>query len=423
MTLKRQARKRIKQKFEERPDNWRIEAVIHDGNWYDFNKWRRVSKVKKEKLQEWIDQNEDYLIKSDEGSYRVSYDKIIAWYEENDLDLEEQIVPNNYPPKLWYGTTETDMFLSAPRRRVGTVSFLVEDDEILNKCRNILRGTAKIYPDKQGRYKAHGLSAVHIKQLLSKGLTREEFESLEVKTRAVLRQRELSDFPTLWVEEALDFYVNNFAKIQLRSVASTISIYLPDPSDVQSQTVLWVITAMKKFDETASVPFSGYLSNVLRHWPYDLPDEHLGKELADFQRQRKRAIDEAQANGYEGKDVPVDVLASIMDITVEEYMKLNNEHETWLMERNATTLTWEDSANEKGGTLVGDNERVKADREKLSIMSKSVIEAAIDTHDWDSAYKVIESIDNDVIDENLHQSLSKEFTVEFSNHLRSMQDD
>lgn len=417
-------KKKIREYFNSQSDEWRIEAVIHDGNWYDFKKWRKVAKVKKDVLEKWIDENKDILIISELGSYRVGYDEIIRWYNENDLDLEASIVPNNFPPKLWDKTTETDVFLSAPRRRVGTVSFIAETKEILDKCENILKGTAKIMPDDGGRYKAHGLSAVHIKNLLSKGLTEKEFDSLQIKTRAMVMQRELIDLPPLWLEEALDFYANTFAPSVLRSSMSTISIYLPDRHDIHSQTMIWVISAMKKFNENASVPFSGYLSNVLRHWPYDLPDEHLGKELSKFQRDRKKAIEQAEREDLSiNGNVPIEVIAEIMGITLEEYIELNSEHENWLAEKNATTLTWEDSANEKKGTRVGETESVKNDVQELSRMSIATVKAAVDTEDWDSAYKLISQIDSNEIDDEIGGKLSGDFVKQFAAYLEELSEE
>ena len=417
-------KKKIREHFNSQSDEWRIEAVIHDGNWYDFKKWRKVAKVKKDVLEKWIDENKDILIISELGSYRVGYDEIIKWYNENDIDLETSIVPNNFPPKLWDKTTETDVFLSAPRRRVGTVSFIAETKEILDKCENILKGTAKIMPDDGGRYKAHGLSAVHIKNLLSKGLTEKEFDSLQIKTRAMIMQRELIDLPPLWLDEALDFYVNTFAPSALRSSMSTISIYLPDRHDIHSQTMIWVISAMKKFNENASVPFSGYLSNVLRHWPYDLPDEHLGKELSKFQRDRKKAIEQAEREGLSiDGNVPIEVIAEIMGITLEDYIELNIEHENWLAEKNATTLTWEDSANEKKGTRVGETESIKNDAQKLSRMSIATVKAAVDTEDWDSAYKLISQIDSNEIDDEIGGKLSGDFVKQFAAYLKELSEE
>lgn len=409
-------RKLLRKKFNSRSDRWRIEAVIHDGNWYDFNKWRRVARVSDETLSEWIKDNEDKLIKSDLDSYRMGYDEIVKWYEKEDLDVEESIVPNNFPPKLWGRTTETDVFLNAPRRRVGTVNFAVESDEILERVIKILKGVAKVSPDANNRYRAYGLSAIHIRSLLSKGLTKAEFDLLDIKTRAILMQRELIDLPTDWLEDALDFYANTFAPSVLRSSMSTIEIYLPDRHDIHSQTVIWVINAMKKFDEEASVPFSGYLSSVLRHWPYDLPDEHLGKDLSRFQRERKRAIDNINDNNKKD-NIPIEEIAEEMDISLEEYINMINEHENWLAERNATTLTWEDSANEKKGVLVGVIQSPETDFNKLYKMSISTVNAALDTKDWDSALEVIRQLDKDEIDEEIREKLSIEFISKFAKYL------
>lgn len=414
---KLEKRKRIRKQFNAQDDIWRIEAVIHDGNWYDPEKWAKVAKVDEKTLLAWIEDNKDILIESGLGSYRVGYDEIIRWYEQEDIDVEESIVPSNFPPKLWGGTTETDVFFNAPRRRVGTISFKVDNNKILDRCVEILKGVGKVMPDEGGRYRAYGLSAIHMKNLLSKGLTESEFESLDIKTRAILLQRELIDLPPEWLSEAITFYANTFAPSILKSAMSTISIYLPNKEDIHSQIVIWVITAMKKFDENASVPFSGYLSSVLRHWPYDLPNEFLGKDLAEFQRERKKAIELIKKEGYKGDNISIETLAEKMDILKDEYIELNSEHENWLAEKNATALTWEGSANEKKGELLGSEAAVKVDVEKMATISLAAVRAGIETKDWDSMIAVISQIDRSDIDKDINEKLSPEFLVSFAKKL------
>lgn len=414
---KLEQRKRIRKQFNAQDDIWKIEAVIHDGNWYDPEKWAKVAKVDEKTLLAWIEDNKDILIESGLGSYRVGYDEIIRWYEQEGIDVEESIVPSNFPPKLWGGTTETDVFFNAPRRRVGTISFKVDNNEILDRCVEILKGVGKVMPDEGGRYRAYGLSAIHMKNLLSKGLTESEFESLDIKTRAILLQRELVDLPPEWLSEAITFYANTFAPSILKSAMSTISIYLPNKEDIHSQIVVWVITAMKKFDENASVPFSGYLSSVLRHWPYDLPNEFLGKDLAKFQRERKKVIELIKEEGYKGDNISIETLVEKMDISKDEYIELNSEHENWLAEKNATTLTWEDSANEKKGELLGSEAAVKVDVEKMATISLAAVRAGIETKDWDSMITVISQIDKSDIDKDINEKLSSEFLVSFAKNL------
>ena len=414
---KLEKRKRIRKQFNTQDDIWKIEAVIHDGNWYDPEKWAKVAKVDEKTLLAWIEDNKDILIESGLGSYRVGYDEIIRWYEQEDIDVEESIVPSNFPPKLWGGTTETDVFFNAPRRRVGTVSFKVDNNEILDRCVEILKGVGKVMPDEGGRHRAYGLSAIHMKNLLSKGLTESEFESIDLKTRAILLQRELVDLPPEWLSEAITFYANTFAPSILKSAMSTISIYLPNTEDIHSQIVIWVITAMKKFDENASVPFSGYLNSVLRHWPYDLPNEFLGKDLAKFQRERKKAIEFVKEEGYKGDNVSIETLAEKMDISKDKYVELNSEHENWLAEKNSTTLIWEDSANEKKGELLGSEAAIKVDVKKVATISLAAVRAGIETKDWSSMTAVISQIDKSDIDKNLNEKLSSEFLASFAKNL------
>lgn len=408
--------RKLRRIFNEKDPLWRIEALIHDGSWYDIEKWARVSRVSEQEVEDWIENNKDILIKSKLNSYRIGYDNIIAWYSKQGIDPEESIVPSNFPPKLWAGNTETEFFMQAPRRRVGTVNFYASDDNLLFKVIGILRGIGKVLPDKGSRHRAYGLSAVHMRNLLCQGLTEKEYESLDVKTRASLAQRELIDLPKEWLEEALPFYSKIFAPGILKPSMSTIEIYLPDKGDLASQITIWIITAMKKFDEQASVPFSGYLSSVLRHWPYDLPDEHLGKELSKFQREKKKAIDQA-SNGEFNDNIAIEEIADIMEISLDEYITLNNEHENWLAEKNATTLTWEDSANEKKGTLLGVVEEVKPDIEGLARMSLAIVKTAVDTEEWESAYQVISQVDSNNIDINIRGKLTTKFLIAFAENL------
>lgn len=410
----------LTESFYDNDVNFRIEAVIHDGEWYDFKKWLRVSKAKEEELIKWIDEHEDILIKSlDDVSYRVSYDEVIRWYKEKNIDVTTMLIPNNFPPKLWGHKTEVEVFESAPRRRVGTISFEVEDSELLDKCKDILKGVGIIIPDKLNRYKGYGLSAAYMKNTLLKELTNDEYNSLDIKTRNIIMQRELFDFPKDWLVGALQFYIN-YAHTALRGSQSTMDIYLPDKDDQQSQKVTWIILALKKFDETKGIPFSGYLTSVLRHWPYDLPDEHLGKELSSFQRELSKAIKYAQEEmGYEGKQVPDDIIIEIMDIEMTYYLDMLSRHGTWLKSRRASTLTWDDSANEKAGLSIGYERPVDRDIETLHDISHASLIAAIETNDWSSAYKMIDAIDHSDLDLSIMNELEEEFLKELRENISS----
>lgn len=384
--------------FKERPNVWRIEAVIHDGSWYDIPKWAKFAKVPKKEVIEWLGKNKDkqHIIKAKHAdSYRVSYDEVIRWYGlQKDINIKDKIIPRNYPPRLWNNHTEVETFIATPRRRTATVSFNKVNDEILDKVKNALAGVARVRYDKKDRYRAYGLSHDYIHHQLMKALTPEEMEKLEIKQRSALYHRELADFEPEFFKPALLFYLG-FARNVLKSKLSTLRIYLPEEGDIDSQIIIWIITAMKKFDETQPVPFSGYLSKVLNFWPYDLPDEKLGKELSSFQRQRQRAINEITKNNQSNASISNRVLAQAMNMPLPKFMDLNNQHKAWLGEHNSTTLTWEDSSNEKQGRPISYEEPglVDNDNYKLAFsISKGVVLSALDTDDYEDALKIINNM-------------------------------
>ena len=66
--------------FKKKPVNFRVESVIHDGQWYTPEKWAKVAKCSLEDVLNFIKVT-DYLI-TDKGSYRVNKDEIERWYNE-----------------------------------------------------------------------------------------------------------------------------------------------------------------------------------------------------------------------------------------------------------------------------------------------------------------------------------------------------
>lgn len=405
--------------FAERDPQWRISAVIHDGQWYDAKKWGRIASVGPEVLEKWIEENSNILITkmgdNETLSYRVEHDEVIRWYEENEIDLTTMLIPRNFPPKVWGGYTEAEAFLAAPRRRVGTISFNSKNEVLLAKVKKILRGVAIIMPDKQGRHKAFGLSAMHIRKMLNMKLTEAEAKELDMKSRSVIMQREINDFPESWLEKSLIFYIT-YAKTILKSSMSTIKIYIPEPEDREAQIVLWVMAAMKKFDETQPIPFSGYLATVLRHWPYDLPDEYLGKELSRYQREVSRLREDLADKGVDMATLPDTEIAKMLNLSRKEYVSLAKEHQTWMNARNAATLTWEESGNEKAGVAVGAavGKPVTHDIELANKLSHASILAALESEEWDSAWALIDKIDKSDGFEEVSDSLTREFLRSFA---------
>lgn len=385
---------------------WRVEAVIHDGSWYDVAKWARMAKVKPEVVEEWIKVNRQplNLIKL-EQSYRVNYDEVIRWYSlQTDISIEDKIIPKNYPPRLWGGKTEVETFIEAKRRVTSTLTFKTDDPEIVKVCTRALSGIAKVTYDDVNTYKAYGLSDTYMEKALEKVLTTKEIKALQIKKRKGLKHRELSDFPQDFLEEAILFYID-FTSSILRSKEATLKIYLPDKDAIRSQIIEWIIKAMKKFDETQPIPFSGYLNTVLRFWPYDLPDNILGKELSSFQRKRKKAIDKIHKAENNNRKLSSEEIMTEMGCSYDDYVRLSSEHDTWLAERNASELNWSDSSNEKSGTPVGVSTRPRRDVTLAHKISSSIIDTILITSDFSSGMYLITAM-GDVIDTSVEKKLS-----------------
>lgn len=400
------------EEFNERSENWRIEAVIHDGSWYDVKKWSKMAKVKPETLEQWIKDNRQRikLIKS-ENSFRVNYDEVIKWYaSQDDIELDDKLIPKNYPPRLWGGMTEVESFIKAKRRTTATLTFTTDDESILQAITRALAGIARVTYDDVNKYKAYGLSDVYIEKALDKVLTKKEIESLNIKKRKGLKHRELADFSEEFLEQALMFYID-FATNILRSKESTLRIYLSDNDAIRSQIIEWIINAMKKFDERKPIPFSGYLNSVLRFWPYDLPDIYLGKELSAFQREKKKAIDRIHKLENSNRLLSNDEIIKELEIDYDTYTRLTSEHDTWLAERNAGELNWSDSSNEKSGTLVGVSKRPRRDVTLASKISVSILNSVLITSDIESGLFLINSMgDVDSVDTKTMATLPPEFT-------------
>lgn len=378
--------------FAKRDPTWRIEAVIHDGSWYTVRKWAKLSKVKDNDIHEWIENNKEKtdLIHMND-SYRLGYDEIMRWYDDQpDIELDDRLVPNNFPPKIWDGQTEAEALINVPKRQVTEVSLTPNTKELKEKCQDILRGTAILRLYKHGSYRACGLSRKFIISKLQRGLTREEFEIVNPGRKTIMHYRELSDFSEEFLENALKFYVP-FAKTLLRSRMSTLKIYLPTQSDIDMQVAIWIMTALRKFDEQQPVPFSGYLSRVLSFWPYDLPDEILGKELSTFQR-NKRKIMNKWIHETGDSHMPDDEIISRMKIDKDTYLRLTKEYQSWLYEHNATQLTWENSSNEKMSDYIWDENEDSHNSELSHKIAIGLMDAALKTENFSEAFKIINTL-------------------------------
>lgn len=389
-----------KEKFRNKDANYRIGLVISDGMWYSLPKWRKLARVTEEEINAWIEEHlaSGDLIQAENGakSYRFGLHAIKKWYLENDEVLGTQLVDFLFPPRIWGGLTEVEGFLSAPLREIAIVTFEAAPhvaQEVIEK----LRGIARVREVSPGKYKTYSLDPSYVKDIVTKVFN--EHSSNDVGRnygRMVSKRREMVDFPREFSDGLVMFY-KNFGKSLVKKRMDTISIFLPDPDEQEAQIIIWVIEAIEKCDEKNPVPFSGYLDIALTHWPLDLPNTHLGKELAEFQRQRSRALKSLKKRTGKAEFSTGEVSGE-MGFTKDNFIDLEEKHKVWISSKTATTLTWEENSEEKSSTgQVTDIHRpgvtAPTDVALANRLSYAVVLTALSTELWEDAFKIISQID------------------------------
>lgn len=408
--------------FKELPKTFRIEAVIHDGQWYTKEKWAKVAKVPVKEVEDFIDIT-GYLIKEN-NSYRVSSSQIIKWYEDNNLDISVPIVPNNFTPKIWAGISETEHFINSPKRLINSISFTCEKSDLLDKVKNIVYGYGRFATIFKNKYSVYTLNAVFVKEKLQNELTEEEFSSLNVRIRNNFLRRELSDLDSEFLENALDFYVR-FAFGALKSHMKTMDIFLPGMDEKKAQILDWIIQAIYKFDETATVPFSGYLTNVLQRWPYDLPEIALGKEMAVFQRRKSEAINKLTSK-LEQQDFSEDLIFEEMTkmyddkFTRQVYASLTEEHDRWVQIKQTSHINWKENNAEKHGVSVFQDNSDNYSPELAHNMTMSLLKSLRISKDLVSFYSIINNFGKDDLtssDLEISENFKEIFKSEITKHI------
>lgn len=407
--------------FYTQPVDFRIGAIVSDGMWYSLTKWRKLAKCEEEELQAWVDKHtaSGDLLQSETGakSYRFTLKAIKKWYNEHNFSMNDQLIDFLFPPRIWDGQTENDGFLNAPLRTVSIISFTAESD-VARAVTEALRGTARVREVSPGKYKAYGLEASFINYHIQEA-AKELGVAIKTYTRTEAFRRELADFTPVFARELVMFY-QQFGRTLVKPMMETIRIFIPDPEDQRSQIAIWVLTAIEKFDQSTSVPFSGYLNSVLRRWPYDLPALYLGKELSAFQRERSRALKALSAE-YNGGTIPNDKIAEALGLELGEFLDLEEKHSAWVRSQNATTLTWDENADEKAieSNISGDltASSGSTDIELSSNISYALVKAALDTEEYNTAYFVASQLDVPEIDVPSVRTLPENFVSALWSHL------
>lgn len=414
-----------KKTFKQQPVDFRIGTIISDGMWLSQPKWRKLANVSEPELEQWISENLPVgnVIQSPTGakSYRMPYDQILAWYYKNGYHPGEQLLDHIFPVRIWDDMTETEGFMSAPLREIGMVTFHADRNDVVDRIREALLGIGRIRESEPGKYRVYALSAAVAREKVEPILKEAYGIDTKIYTRNSSYRRELKDFSDEFGYRLVEFY-QNFARSLVKGSQETINIFIEDKEDQETQLTLWVIHAIEKFNETASVPFSGYLNTVINRWVYDLPDEALGKELSQFQREKAKALKtlNSKVGGEHNREFSNSEIATIMGYENSRFFDLESRNKLWSRLKSSSSLTWDETSEEKQSTEMHSSTatlREKSDIELASRMSYAVVESALNTGDYDSAFSLITQIDSDEMDLSRLENLDPVFVREFGNNM------
>lgn len=409
--------KKIKERFSLRDKDFRINAVIHSGQWYTFDKWLKLSQVDREDLVKYLEETTVPIIHK-QNSYRVDSEEVFRWYRENNLNIEEAIVPNDFSPRVWGGKTEVDVLLETPQHISNILLVYCNDINVLYKIKNILRGYAWcVYRENKKQLKIYTTSFKYIEQILTSQLTGREFNSLVIRYTVQRKWRSLSDFDEDFLGGFLMFY-SNFSKQCLKPHMETIKTYINSHEDIESQIREWIMIALNKFDEKETVPFSAYLNRYLQFRPYELGNELLGDDLANFQKEHSRAVKELAS------ELNVDIKL-VDENLVREKMGYSDKNEYFsLLERTiefnslkvARDINWEEKNNEKQGSSIFERkEKNEHDRRRQTEISKAIIKATIETE----KYEDLETLLSNNFDALKYLNVSNEYKMSLLKQLQS----
>lgn len=332
--------KEIKKQFMNYPVKFRIEAVLHDGQWWNIEKLATFSHTTISECMNFIN-NCDYLIQIN-NSYRVSCSEIKKWYQSNNLDITKPLVPNNFIPKIIGDKTEIEHFINVKPRLISYILFHYQSDfTVRDRIKKVLKENNCYYLDltSKRRLKIFTINTDYIiNNFILPNLNDYEIENTNISIRTNVKWKDVTDFPKDFYNEILKFYTE-FIKNLIKPFNSTLRLFHPTYADTEAQIQDWLITTMSKFNPESGIPFSGYLSSVIPRWIFDLGTEELGIDLMKFQRTRNKAINIIKKKEKDITDIDENEVFNLCEgYTREKYDELLELHYRWLNSKQIDNL-------------------------------------------------------------------------------------
>lgn len=395
--------------FKKKDERYRIEAVVHDGQWITLNKWAKLAATSQDKIREYIEENKDKIISS-RKSFRVSGKDIIEWHNKHNIPIGTSIVPNNFPPRIYKGMSEVEWIEQQSRVFVSFVYVRGDNEDVLKKIIKISKFYGVVIEDERTELSIQCLDPSILRARIMRALTAEEASTVKVTSYKNALRRSFRSLPEDLKEEFIEHYIG-YARNSLKGHTSTLKMFLGKQEEIDSQIVTWIIEAYNKFNNTKNVPFSAYLYQVLQKWPYNLSVEAMGPELDRFVRRFKKEQESVQ------ESLEISLQLEAIYERMPEYSKLKfkslyEEMINWKYTKMAYTSDAETVIDQ--GILVGSNSHENSDNNEVSSsILMAILKAGVESEDSESAFNLIRTLSvGEEISEKDIEKLSVEFLEE-----------
>lgn len=174
-----------------------------------------------------------------------------------------------------------------------------------------------------------------------------------------VKRRELKDLPQDFFYEFCEFY-GKLAPTLLRAKTLSISSFIKDADDVKQQSYLWILDAVRRYDDSTSIPFAAYLYSCLNKWVHDLARKEYGRAAADIELHTSKI----RANFMKEhlREPTVDEIAKEMQLNPTQMKDKLSHIGNVAAIRNAATVN-----NEEAPIYIVSSENVEDNLESLAV--------------------------------------------------------
>lgn len=312
----------------------KVNEWVKDSGYKSDNKYTRESML--EELAGLVDNG--FLIAGNNESFRFVTKEMEMWRLLSNT-LKQDDVRNQ--PRYFGNILEDDGWKYAPLKPCHLVHFKVagniERREIAEFV-GVPVASVSVNEDRLYKIYAEDNSDTYDKVQELKTL-RPEAKISGIRLESNLKRRNVSELPKRYYSDLCHHY-GNFSKVLLRNKMSSITKHLPDVDDQKQQIYIWVIEAVKRYDDSTSIPFAAYLGTALNKWVYDLNRKAYGRSIADAELKYNRVITEFRTRM--DREPSTEELAAEMNLSVEEVQKARENISTVVNLRNQKTIDYDD---------------------------------------------------------------------------------